>query len=114
MSPPTDDLDWSSVQVSMTDAQTQQFVTLYQALQDFDDHAGQPQIICPRLCFAGSADEIAYGERWGNVRVRIAGPLVDRRAALRSLSFMSCQTAGRDDASCGLLRGRGNAGKPAL
>jgi len=38
--------DWSSVQVTMSPDQTRQFVTLYQALQGFDDHAVQVHIIC--------------------------------------------------------------------
>ncbi len=52
--------DWSSVQVTTPPDQTQQFVTLSQALQGFDDRAAQAHITCPRLCFAGSADEIQY------------------------------------------------------
>ena len=55
------------MEVSLTEPQTQ-FVTLYQALQDFDDRAAQAQIRCPRLCFVGAADEIAYGERWEGCR----------------------------------------------
>jgi hypothetical protein len=38
--------------------------------------------LAPRLCFAGSADEIDYGERWGGVRVRLARPLLERRPEL--------------------------------
>ena len=67
--------DWSSVQVTTPPDQTQQFVTLYQALQGFDDRAAQVHITCPRLCFAGSADEIQYGPEWGDVLVSIAGPI---------------------------------------
>src|SRR3989442_352494 len=36
--------DWSSVQVTMSPDQTRQFVTLYQALQGFDDRAAQAHI----------------------------------------------------------------------
>lgn len=79
--------DWSSVEVSMTEAQTRQFVTLYQALQGFDDRAAQARISCPRLCFVGSADEIEYGERWGGVHVSMAGPIVNRRAELGDLGW---------------------------
>lgn len=79
--------DWSSVEVSMTEAQTRQFVTLYQALQGFDDRAAQARISCPRLCFVGSADEIEYGERWGGVHVSMAGPVVNRRAELGDLGW---------------------------
>ena len=67
--------DWESVQVTMSPDQTRQFVTLYQALQRFDDRAAQAHITCPRLCFVGSADEIQYGPKWGDVLVSIAGPM---------------------------------------
>jgi glutaredoxin-related protein len=79
--------DWDSVQVTMSPGQTQQFVTLYQALQGFDDRAAQEHITCPRLCFAGSADEIQYGPKWGDVLVSIAGPLIAERAELESLGW---------------------------
>lgn len=79
--------DWSQVQVTLTDAQTRQFVTLYQALQDFDDRAAQARLGCPRGCFVGSADEIAYDQRWGGVRVSMAGPVLGRRAELEALGW---------------------------
>jgi pimeloyl-ACP methyl ester carboxylesterase len=79
--------DWSQVQVSLTETQTRQLVTLYQALQDFDDRAAQAQLSCPRLCFVGSADEIAYDERWGGVQVSLAGPVISRRAELEALGW---------------------------
>lgn len=71
----------------MTEPQTRQFVTLYQALQGFDDRAAQARISCPRLCFVGSADEIEYGERWGGTRVSFAGPVISRRAELDALGW---------------------------
>ena len=79
--------DWSSVQITVPPEQTRQFVTLYQELQGFDDHAAQAQITCPRLCFAGSADEIQYGAKWGDVLVSIAGPIIAERAELKSLGW---------------------------
>jgi pimeloyl-ACP methyl ester carboxylesterase len=79
--------DWSQVEMTLTEAQTRQFVTLYQALQDFDDRAAQARLGCPRLCFVGSADEITYDQRWGGVQVRIAGPVIDRRAELEALGW---------------------------
>jgi pimeloyl-ACP methyl ester carboxylesterase len=79
--------DWSTVEVTLSEAQTRQFVTLYQALQGFDDRAAQARLACPRLCFAGSADEIDYGERWGGVRVRLARPLLERRAELEGYGW---------------------------
>jgi pimeloyl-ACP methyl ester carboxylesterase len=79
--------DWSQVEVGLTEAQTRQFVTLYQALQDFDDRAAQAQLGCPRLCFVGSTDEITYDERWGGVQVSMADPVVRRRAELEALGW---------------------------
>ncbi|TMR98719.1 alpha/beta fold hydrolase [Nonomuraea basaltis] len=77
--------DWSSVEVSTTEEQSRQFVTLYEALRDFDDRS--VRLTCPRLCFAGSADEIEYDERWGGTHVSIAGPLVRHRAELAALGW---------------------------
>lgn len=81
----SDDDEWSSVALSKD--QTRQFVTLYQALQGFDDRAVQARIICPRLCFVGSADEIQYGEKWGGVLVSLAGPVTRERAQLEMLGW---------------------------
>jgi pimeloyl-ACP methyl ester carboxylesterase len=84
---PAGEPDWSQVEVSLTEAQTRQFVTLYQALQEFDDRAAQAQLTCPRLCFVGAADEITYGQRWGGVHVSLAGPVINRRAELEALGW---------------------------
>jgi pimeloyl-ACP methyl ester carboxylesterase len=82
-----EELDWSTVEVTLSEAQTRQFVTLYQVLQGFDERAVLPRLSCPRLCFVGSADEIDYGQRWGGVHVSIAGPLVQRRAELEAVGW---------------------------
>lgn len=66
---------------------TGQFVTLYSALRGFDDRAAHARISCPRLCFAGSADTISYGEKWGGVRVSMAEPLAEHRAELESFGW---------------------------
>ncbi len=79
--------DWSSVQVTLSSNQTRQFVTLYEALEGFDDRAAQAHLTCPRLCFAGSADEIQYGSKWGDVMVNIAGPLLAERPDLERLGW---------------------------
>jgi pimeloyl-ACP methyl ester carboxylesterase len=84
---PSDEPDWSQVEMTLTEAQTRQFVTLYQALQGFDDRAAQAQVSCPRLCFVGSADTITYDERWGGVQVDLTGPVVGRRAELEALGW---------------------------
>src|SRR5579863_2717588 len=81
----SDEDEWSSS--AMSKDQTRQFVTLYQALQGFDDRAAQAQITCPRLCFVGSADEIQYGKRWGDVHVSLAGPIVREREHLENLGW---------------------------
>ena len=80
-----DEAEWSGV--SLSKDQTQQFVTLYQALQRFDDQAAQTQITCPRLCFVGSADEIQYGKSWDNVHISLAGPIVRGRGQLEDLGW---------------------------
>ncbi|HEX8927414.1 MAG TPA: alpha/beta hydrolase, partial [Actinomycetota bacterium] len=82
-----EELDWSTVEVTLSEPQTRQFVTLYQALQGFDERAALPRLSCPRLCFVGSADDIDYGERWGGVHISIAGPLVQRRAELEAAGW---------------------------
>jgi pimeloyl-ACP methyl ester carboxylesterase len=82
-----DEVDWSQVEVTLTEAQTRQFVTLYEALQDFDDHAAQAQLTCPRLCFVGSADQITYDDRWGGVYVSMADRVISHRAELESLGW---------------------------
>ncbi|MEO8973507.1 MAG: alpha/beta hydrolase [Ktedonobacteraceae bacterium] len=80
-----DEDEWSSV--SLSKDQTRQFVTLYEALQGFDDRAAQSRITCPRLCFVGSADEIQYGKKWGDVHVSLAGPIVRERVQLENLGW---------------------------
>jgi pimeloyl-ACP methyl ester carboxylesterase len=82
-----DEVDWSQVEVTLSEAQTRQFVTFYQALRDFDDRAAQARLGCRRLCFVGSADEITYDQRWGGLQVSFAGPVVDRRAELEALGW---------------------------
>ncbi len=80
-----DEDEWSAAALSKE--QTRQFVTLYQALQGFDDRAAQAQITCPRLCFVGSEDAIQYGKRWGDVYVSLAGPIVQGQAQLSGLGW---------------------------
>jgi pimeloyl-ACP methyl ester carboxylesterase len=77
--------EWSGE--GLGEGQTQQFVTLYQALQDFDDRAAQAQITCPRLCIVGSADDIEYGAGWGDVYVNLATPMINGKAELERLGW---------------------------
>lgn len=83
--PGGDETDWSTVQVTLSPAQTRQFVTLYEGLRDFDETA--TPLTMPRLCFAGSADATDYEQRWGGVHIDLAGPLVRRRAELEALGW---------------------------
>ncbi len=80
-----DEDEWSAT--SLSKEQTRQFVTLYRALQGFDDLAAQARITCPRLCFVGSADAIQYGKRWGAVFVSLADPIVQGQAQLSGLGW---------------------------
>ncbi|ONI79798.1 alpha/beta hydrolase [Actinosynnema sp. ALI-1.44] len=84
---PEGEFDWSSAEMTMSEPQTRQFMTLYQALRDFDDRAAQARLSCPRLCFAGTKDTIVYDERWGGVTVDIAGPLAVNRAELTAAGW---------------------------
>ena len=81
------EIDWSTVPVTLTPDQTAQFVTLYRALEAFDDRAAQSQIACPRLCLVGGADRIDYDERWGGVRVDMAGLVERNRTELERLGW---------------------------
>jgi pimeloyl-ACP methyl ester carboxylesterase len=83
--PSADESEWSGMALSRD--QTRQFVTLYQALQGFDDRAAQARLTCPHLCFVGSKDEIQYTKSWGNVHVSLADPIVRRQAQLSHLGW---------------------------
>ncbi|MGI5240916.1 alpha/beta fold hydrolase [Dactylosporangium sp. CA-139066] len=86
-SEPTDEIDWSSVVMTLSPAQTRQWVTLYEALQGFDERAALARIGGARMCFVGSRDEISYDERWGGVSVSMAAPAVEHRAELERLGW---------------------------
>ena len=69
--------DWDAATIQASEAQTLQFLTLYEALQSFDDATAAVPRGLPRLAFAGSADQIVYGPRWGDVEVRIGPALAE-------------------------------------
>ncbi|ACQ79818.1 conserved hypothetical protein [Beutenbergia cavernae DSM 12333] len=71
--------DWDTAEIRTDEQQTRQFVTLYEALQGFDDRRVAEALTIPRLAFAGADDDISYGPDWGGVRVPIAETL--RRTA---------------------------------
>ncbi|WP_104173517.1 alpha/beta fold hydrolase [Arthrobacter sp. Y81] len=74
--------DWDSAAIQTSEAQTRQFMTLYEALQDFDDFAAVLPPGLARLAFAGAEDRIDYGPKWGGVQVRIGDPLAAHKEAL--------------------------------
>ena len=84
---PQDATAWDTADYTLSAAQTRQFVTLYEALQTFDDRAALARLNCHRLCFVGSADEITYGERWGDVHVSLAAPTIRLRPELEALGW---------------------------
>jgi pimeloyl-ACP methyl ester carboxylesterase len=88
--------DWDSAQIEADAAQTRQFVTLYEALDNFDDTRAQRELAIPRLAYAGANDEIVYGPIWGDVTVRIAAPLVEHRAELEAQGWTVRLLPGRD------------------
>lgn len=79
--------DWDAFDMTLGEGQTRQFVTLYEALEGFDDRAALTAVTCPRLAFAGTADEIEYGERWGGVHVSIGGALAAHADELRAAGW---------------------------
>jgi pimeloyl-ACP methyl ester carboxylesterase len=82
-----EDFDWESFDMTLGEEQTRQFVTLYEALDSFDDRRVLDRVTCPRLAFAGTADEIEYGERWGGVHVSIGGALAAHADELRAAGW---------------------------
>jgi pimeloyl-ACP methyl ester carboxylesterase len=74
---PGAEVDWSTAPMTLSEGQTRQFATLYEALQGFDDRAALQRLGGALVCIVGSADEIDYEERWGGVRVSMAAPTVE-------------------------------------
>jgi hypothetical protein len=91
--------DWDSAGVQADPLQTRQFVTLYEALQGFDDARAARELTVPRLAYAGENDEIDYGAEWGGVTVRIAPPLREHRAELEAQGWAVRLLPGRDHIS---------------
>jgi len=74
--------DWDAVEVTTAPDQTEQYVTLYESLQDFDERAALDRLFIPRLAFAGGNDTIIYGPKWDNASVVIGDALVTNRDEL--------------------------------
>ncbi len=76
--------DWDSVEVTQRPEQTQQYVTLYESLRDFDDRAALDRLAVPRLVFAGANDTIVYGPKWDDATVVIADAIAQHREELET------------------------------
>jgi pimeloyl-ACP methyl ester carboxylesterase len=74
--------DWEAAEVTQTPEQTEQYVTLYESLQDFDERAALDRLTVPRLAFAGANDNITYGPKWDNAYVAIGKALTRHRDEL--------------------------------
>lgn len=74
--------DWDAAEVTQTPDQTQQYVTLYEAIQNFDERAALDLLTIPRLAFAGANDNISYGPKWDDAYVGIADGLRENRVEL--------------------------------
>jgi pimeloyl-ACP methyl ester carboxylesterase len=88
--------DWDSVEVTVDPAQTAQYVTLYESLQDFDERAALEKLGMPRMAFAGENDNIEYGAKWGNVRVPIADALREHQDTVEKLGWSVAWVPGAD------------------
>jgi pimeloyl-ACP methyl ester carboxylesterase len=74
--------DWDAVEVTQTPDQTQQYVTLYESVQNFDERAALDRLSIPRLAFAGENDNITYGPKWDSAYVAVADALSTHRDEL--------------------------------
>lgn len=81
------EIDWENMTVSIDPRVTQQFVTMYRSLADFDDRNIQHMLNCPKLAFAGEKDTIVYGEKFGNVTVDMVGLLKKNSGFLAGLGW---------------------------
>jgi pimeloyl-ACP methyl ester carboxylesterase len=67
--------DWDAAEVVVDPDQTEQYVTLYESLDGFDERAALDRLDIPRLAFAGVNDNISYGAKWDNTYVPIGEAL---------------------------------------
>lgn len=65
----------SAVQKAALVAQTHQFASYYEPLQDFDDRDANTRLNLPRLCFVGTDDTVGVGD--------VVTPIGDTVAATR-------------------------------
>lgn len=62
-------------------------MTLYESLRYFDERAAVERLTIPRLAYAGAADTITYGPKWGGVDVVIGPAVAARRVELTTLGW---------------------------
>jgi hypothetical protein len=74
--------DWDAVEVTQTPDQTQQYVTLYESVQNFDERAALDRLSIPRLAFAGANDNITYGPKWDSAHIAVADAMRRHRDEL--------------------------------
>lgn len=74
--------DWDAVSVQTTEAQTRQFVTLYEALEGFDETAATHPNIAPVRTVVDLVVRAGKGESGQVGRVRIGAPLAAHEEAL--------------------------------
>jgi hypothetical protein len=74
--------DWDGAEVTQSPDQTQQYLTLYESIQHFDEQAALDRLDIPRLAFAGANDNITYGPKWDNAYVAIADAMSRHRDEL--------------------------------
>ena len=82
--------------MTLTPEQTEQYVTLYESLQDFDERAALDRLRVPRLAFAGEKDDITYGPKWGDAYVAIGTPLREHRDELIARGWTVAIVPGAD------------------
>ena len=73
---------WASA--SLQPDQARQFLTLYSALEGFDDRAAEARLArsVEKVVIVGDKDEIQYGPTWGDVFVSLAAPTIQAHEEL--------------------------------
>ena len=88
--------DWEAAEVTLSPQQTQQYVTLYESLEDFDERAALDRLSVARLAFAGTEDNITYGAKWDDAYVPIGEALAANRDELVARGWRVELVAGAD------------------
>jgi pimeloyl-ACP methyl ester carboxylesterase len=91
--------EWADA--SLQPDQQRQFVTLYEALEGFDDRTAVRRLPhdLPKVVIVGAKDQIQYGPTWGDVLVDLAEPVVRNRTELESLGWQVHVLDGLDHTS---------------